>query len=109
MIVAIGFGCSLGGDCRASTVLVAIGFVCGRGGLVSVVCGPLRWLLVVVAAEDVGHGLRVVGSSPTVVVWGRCDRTRREGIPARLYRINTHGIHFILCVCVCLSVGPVCK
>ena len=36
----------------SSAVLVAIGFVCGSGGLVSVVvCGPLRWLLVEVAAE----------------------------------------------------------
>ena len=74
------------GDCRASAVLVVIGFV-----------------------SFVGRGLRVVGSSPTVVVWSRCDRTRREGTPARLYRIKTHRVQFLLGVCVCVSVGPICK
>ena len=75
-----------GGD---QTVVVVVRAVCGRGGLVSFV----------------GRGLRVVGSSPTVVVWSRCDRTRREGTPARLYRIKTHGVHFLLGVCVCVR-GP---
>ena len=44
-----------------------------RGGLVSVVvCGPFRWLLVVVVAEQPGlwaRGFRDVGSSPTVAGW----------------------------------------
>ena len=50
-------------------------------GLV-VVCGPSRWLIVVVEAEQPGSwacGFRNMGSSPTVVVEVRCDRTRWEG------------------------------
>ena len=58
------------------------------------------------AAGDVGRGLRVMGSSPTMVVRSRCDRTRREGTPARLYRIKTHGVQFLLGVCVCVCVCP---
>ena len=80
-------------------------------------------LLVVVVVEQPGswaRGFWVVGSSPTVVGWSRCDRMRRKGtrpgsVPQMNYppwledRIKTRRGSFILGVCVCVSVGSVLK
>ena len=80
-------------------------------GVVGAVCGHLVGKSGDRAARVVGHGLRVVGSSSTVVVRIGVTARGRTGNPARLYRLKTHRVQFILgvCVCVCVSVGPVCK
>jgi len=83
------------------------------------VCGPSRWLIVVVEAEQPGswaRGFRNVGSSPTVVVEVRCDRTRRRGtrqgpgpqlaFPSWAEGPNKDPTGSISFGCVCVSVGP---
>ena len=77
-------------------------------------------LLMVVVVEQPGswaRGFRVVGSSPTVVGWSRCDRTRRKGtqpgsVPPDELSASAGGpnkdptgsISFgCVCVCVCVS------
>ena len=79
--------------------------------VVGAVCGPLEGKSGDRAARVVGRGLRVIGSSLTVVV--QVGVTARGGIgtPARLCRLKTHEVQFLLgvCVCVSVSVGPVCK
>ena len=44
--------------------------------------------------------------SPTVVVRGRCDRTRRDRYPGPALPNRPMGSSFFW---VCVSVGPVCK
>ena len=61
-------------------VLVVVAFLLRSWWLF--ICGPSRWLIVVLEAEQPGSWaseFRNVGSSPTVMVGVRCDRTRREG------------------------------
>ena len=87
--------------------------VCDRGlrsfaGFLVVVEQPGSW----------ARGFRVVGSSPTVVGWSRCDCTRRRGtrpgslpparLPSRAEGSNKDLTGTIYFGCVCLCVAPVC-
>ena len=76
---------------------------------------PGPWCLIVVrGSQDRGLvGLRVVGSSPTVVGWSRCNRTRRprtrpDSVPPAELSSSVGGPNkdpvgsiFFWCVCVC--------
>ena len=73
--------------------------------VVGAVCGPLEGKSGDRAARVVGCGLRVVGSSPTMVVRVGVTARGGTGTQARLYRRKTHGVQFILGVWVCVR-GP---
>ena len=55
-----------------------------------------------------GAALLAAGSCPTTGQ-ARPDHTRREGTPARLYRIKTQRGPVLFGVCVCVCVVPSCK
>ena len=66
--------------------------------VVGAVYGPLEGKSGDRAARVVGRGLRVVGSSPTVVVRVGVTARGRTGTPARLYQTKPMGSISFVCV-----------